>query len=45
MSLKWILYIGCEKHPSSNLIKFLYKSSAFIFDYNSFYQIATARMN
>ena len=26
------------KHPCSNLIKFLYKSSAFIFDHNSFYQ-------
>ena len=32
-----LIYLGV-KHPCSNLIKFLYKSSAFIFDHNSFYQ-------
>ena len=31
-----LIYLGV-KHPCSNLIKFLYKSSAFIFDHNSFY--------
>ena len=36
MSFEMDLIYGGVNHPCSNLIKFLYKSSAFIFDHNSF---------
>ena len=38
MSFEMDLIYGGVKHHCSNLIKFLYKSSAFIFDHNSFYR-------
>ena len=38
MSFEMDLTYGVRSTPCSNLIKFLYKSSAFIFDHNSFYQ-------
>ena len=38
MNFEMDLIYGVRKHPCSNLIKFLYKSAAFIFDHNSFYQ-------
>ncbi len=38
MSFEMNLIYGVRFTPCSNLIKFLYKSSAFIFDYNGFYQ-------
>ena len=36
MSFEMDLIYGGVRHPCSNLIKFLYKSSAFIFDHNNF---------
>ena len=36
MSFEMDLIYGVGNTPCSNLIKFLYKSSAFIFDHNSF---------
>ena len=38
MSFEMDLILWGVSHPCSNLIKFFYKSSAFIFDHNSFYQ-------